>query len=63
MESLVTDSVQFLCTTAKFSWFRIEQWAMPALNFEIFLKFPHFLRSKVLSHLAARDATRIFKFW
>ena len=36
---------------------------MSTLNFEIFLKFPHFLRSYVLSRSANREVTRIFKFW
>ena len=57
MESLVTDPVQFSCTSAKFSFFRTEHWAMP------FSKVPHFLRSKVLSCLALRDTICIFKFW
>ena len=29
----------------------------------IFLKFPNFLRSYVLSHPAAREATHTFTFW
>ena len=29
----------------------------------VFLKFPNFLRSEVLSHSATREAVRTFTFW
>ena len=37
--------------------------AMPAAHFEIFLKFPNFLRSSTLGRVATLKATRAFSFW
>ena len=41
-------------------YFWREDWAMFILDFEVFIKFPHFLTYYVLSHLASCEATLTF---
>ena len=65
MGSLTVDFVQFPSTIANFFIFGKETGhkVIPALDFEIFLKFPHFLRFEVLSNSATCKATPTFSFW
>ena len=51
MERLVADFLKFLSTIAQEGGL-----AMSVLNFKIFLKFPHFLRSQMVSRSATRSA-------
>lgn len=45
MESLIADFVQSSCAYAKFLYLEWTLGTMSTLSFEIFIKFPHFLRS------------------
>ena len=44
MESLIDDFFKFPCAIAELLFLE-QRLAMPTLNFEIFLKFPYFLKS------------------
>ena len=51
----------FYCHNFHFGW-RTEHWTIIVWNFEIFLIFSSFLKSKVFSRLATRYATRVYQF-
>ena len=69
MESLIGGFVQFLCVIVNFCVWGGDgggstgQWVMPRINFDIFLKFPHFVSPKVLGRSATHEATRKFNLW
>ena len=63
MERLIADFDQFSGAIAKFLFLQRRLGRKSVINFEISLKFPHFLRPLILCRLAVHAVTCTFNFW
>ena len=65
MECFTADVLQFFTKKASKFGFWVNGWYSPTNRSisEIFLKSPNFLRFRVVSWLATREATHTFIFW